>query len=47
VRKPRSQAKVAELLERGATVRHTSDDADQGFCSTVMFDPEDNEFCVA
>ena len=46
-RKPLVEAKVADLLELGATVRNTYDDAAHGHFFTVMLDPEGNEFCVA
>lgn len=46
-RRPLVQAQVAELLERGATVRNIHDDAANGSYATVMHDPEGNEFCVA
>ncbi|MEP6814288.1 MAG: VOC family protein [Marmoricola sp.] len=46
VRKPLVEAKVAMLQGLGATIRNVHDDPEQGFYSTVMFDPEGNEFCV-
>jgi hypothetical protein len=47
VRRPLIEAKVAELLGRGATIRTIADDREQDQYSTVMLDPEGNEFCVA
>ena len=42
------EAKVAELVELGATVerREGDDDPEDAFYFAVMHDPEGNEFCV-
>ena len=41
------EAKVAELVGRGASVRNRSVDEQANRYAVGMFDPEGNEFCVA
>lgn len=44
-RRARVDARVAELVELGATVQRVDDS--EGHYATLLHDPEGNEFCVA
>jgi len=46
-RRRRVDARVAELVEVGATIDHVADHRENDHYFVVMHDPEGNEFCVA
>ncbi|MEV0269106.1 VOC family protein [Hamadaea sp. NPDC050747] len=46
-RRPRVDAKVAQLVDLGATVLYRHDGDTEGHYGVTMADPEGNEFCVA
>lgn len=46
-RRSRVDARVAELVDIGATVDHVTDEAEHGRYFVVLLDPEGNELCLA